>query len=112
MTIRNLLIALGFAGTLAFSVSVTAQEGNFSDQEINQFVNAQNEVMQIRDEYVQRIGATEDRDEVMELEQEANEMMVDAVEDTGLTVSTYSNIAQAASENPELAERIREIMSN
>ena len=112
MTIRNLLMAIGFAGMLVFSVSVAAQGGDFSDQQINQFVDAQNDVMEIRDEYVQRIEATEDRDQVMALEQEANQMMVDAVEDTGLTVDTYSEIAQSASENPELAERIRSVMSN
>jgi hypothetical protein len=105
-------MAIGFAGMLAFSVLATAQNGDFSDQQINQFVDAQSDVMEIRDEYVQRIESAEDRDDVMALEQEANQMMVEAVEETGLTVDTYSDIAQSASENPELAERIRSVMSN
>mgnify|MGYP006285773699 FL=1 len=47
----------------------------------------------------------------MALEQEGNEMMVEAVEETGLTVDTYSSIAQAASDNPDLAERIESMMN-
>jgi len=38
-------------------------------------------------------------------------MMVEAVEDTGLTVETYSEIAQAASQDMELAERIQAKMN-
>ena len=67
--------------------------------------------MEIRDDYVERIESTDDRDEAMELEQEANEMMVEAVEDTGLTVDTYSAIAQAASQDSDLAERIQAMMN-
>lgn len=105
------LIPFGMAGMLALSMSVAAQESDFSDDQINQFVDAQDEVMEIRDEYVERIESTDDRDEAMELEQEANEMMVEAVEDTGLTVDTYSAIAQAASEDSDLAERIQSMMN-
>jgi len=38
-------------------------------------------------------------------------MMVEAVEDTGLTVDTYSAIAQAASQDSDLAERIQAMMN-
>jgi len=37
---------------------------------------------------------------------EANQMMVQAVEDTGLTVDMYSEIAQSATQDTALAERI------
>jgi len=89
-----------------FSLSAIAQDASFSDQQINQFVTAKNAVMEIRDDYVQRIEATDDRDEAMALEQEANQMMVQAVEDTGLTVDMYSEIAQSATQDTALAERI------
>lgn len=111
MSIRLSLVTLGLAVGLAFSSSALAQESDFSNQQLDQFVNAQTQVMEIRDEYVERIEATEDRDEAMALEQEANQVMVDAVENTGLSVDTYSAIAQSASESPDLAERIRALMS-
>lgn len=111
MRLRTLLAPLGLAALLTFSMGAVAQETDFSDQQLDQFVSAQDDVMDIRDEYVQRIEATDDRDEAMALEQEANQMMVEAVEDTGLTVETYSEIAQAASQDMELAERIQAKMN-
>ena len=111
MRLRTLLAPLGLAALLTFSLGAFAQETDFSDQQLDQFVSAQDDVMDIRDEYVQRIEATDDRDEAMALEQEANQMMVEAVEDTGLTVETYSEIAQAASQDMELAERIQAKMN-
>ncbi|QGM21439.1 DUF4168 domain-containing protein [Spiribacter sp. 2438] len=111
MRLRTLLAPLGLAALLTLSLGAVAQETDFSDQQLDQFVSAQDDVMDIRDEYVQRIEATDDRDEAMALEQEANQMMVEAVEDTGLTVETYSEIAQAASQDMELAERIQAKMN-
>jgi len=113
MRIKTSLIALGLASALATaSMTVGAQEdAGFSDSELNNFVDAQTEVMEIRNEYVQRIESTEDREEAMALEQEGNEMMIEAVEDTGLSVDEYSAIAQAASDNPDLAERIESLMN-
>ncbi|WP_041381751.1 DUF4168 domain-containing protein [Spiribacter curvatus] len=113
MRITTPLMSLSLAALMAASMTAGAQSDggtDFSDDQIDQFVEAQNEVMEIRNEYVQRIESTEDREEAMALEQEGNEMMVEAVEDTGLNVDTYSSIAQAASENPELAERIQSMM--
>ncbi|MDR9432843.1 MAG: DUF4168 domain-containing protein [Spiribacter sp.] len=106
MAIRNVITRLSLLGLLMFSLSAIAQDASFSDQQINQFVTAKNAVMEIRDDYVQRIEATDDRDEAMALEQEANQMMVQAVEDTGLTVDMYSEIAQSATQDTALAERI------
>ncbi|MDR9414454.1 MAG: DUF4168 domain-containing protein [Spiribacter salinus] len=111
MRFKTLLIPFSLAGLLALSMTVSAQEADFSDDQLDQFVSAQDEVMEIRDDYVERIESTDDRDEAMELEQEANEMMVEAVEDTGLTVDTYSAIAQAASQDSDLAERIQAMMN-
>ncbi|RZU98762.1 DUF4168 domain-containing protein [Spiribacter vilamensis] len=110
MRIKTTLTSLSLAALMAASMTAGAQSTDFSGEQIDQFVEAQNEVMEIRNEYVQRIESTEDREEAMALEQEGNEMMVEAVEDTGLEVDTYSSIAQAASENQELAERIQSKM--
>lgn len=93
---------------MAFSQPALAQ--SFSDSEIALFVEAQAEVMEIRDEYVALLEQAEDRDEAMALEQEASQLMVSAVEDTGISVAEYSAIAEAAAEDLDLANRIRELM--
>lgn len=111
MHLKTMILPFSLAAMLFVALPAAAQEGDFSDEQLNQFVDAQTEVMEIRDEFVQRIESTEDRDEAMALEQEANELMVEAVEDTGLSVDVYSSIAQTASQDSELAERIRSMMN-
>lgn len=111
MRLITRLISLSLAGMLVVSLSAAAQSGTFSDEQLGQFVEAQNEVMEIRDDYVARIEATDDREAAMALEQEGNQLMIEAVEDTGLTVEAYSEIAQAASEDMELSKRIRSMMN-
>lgn len=85
-------------------------EASFSEETLEQFVEAHSEVMAIRDEYTERLQEAEDRDEAMALQEEANERMVSAVTDTGLSVEEYGQIAQAASADTELAERIEGMM--
>ncbi len=111
MQIKTPLMSLSLAALLMASMGASAQSTEFSDEQLNQFVEAQSEVMEIRNEYVQQIESTEDREEAMALEQEGNEMMIEAVEDTGLSVDTYSAIAQAASDNQDLAQRIESMMN-
>jgi len=111
MQIKTPLMSLSLAALLMASMGASAQSTEFSDEQLNQLVEAQSEVMEIRNEYVQQIESTEDREEAMALEQEGNEMMIEAVEDTGLSVDTYSAIAQAASDNQDLAQRIESMMN-
>ena len=103
------IVLAGVLALIGFSQPTLAQ--SFSDSDIELFVEAQAEVMEIRDEYVVLLEEAEDRDEAMALEQEASQLMVDAVEETGISVADYSAIAEAAAEDMELAERIRELMN-
>jgi hypothetical protein len=77
-----------------------------SDEQIEQFAEAYSEVAQLRDSYTQQIVQAEDPDRATELQQEANEKMIEAVEDKGLTVGEYNMIAEAMDRDPELQERV------
>ena len=103
------IILAGALFLVSFCQAAFAQR--FSDSEIELFVEAQDQVMEIRDEYIVLLEQAEDRDEAMALEQEASQLMVNAVEETGIGVAEYSAIAEAAAEDIDLAERIRELMN-
>lgn len=108
LRLKTQLLAVAFM-LAAFVPPAMAQ--SFTDNDIELFVEAQTEVMEIRDEYIELLEQAEDRDEAMALEQEASQLMVSAVEDTGITVAEYSAIAEAAAEDLDLAERIRALMN-
>jgi glucose/arabinose dehydrogenase len=77
-----------------------------SDEQLERFADAYTEVAQLRDEYTQQIIQAEDPDRATELQQEANERMIEAVEEKGLSVGEYNMIAEAMDRDPELQERV------
>lgn len=83
---------------------------DFSDSEIEKFVAAQDDLETIRQEYSGKLEGTEDPDKAAELQQEASEKMVTVVQDEGLDVETYSNIALAVQSDPELREKVEGMM--
>lgn len=83
---------------------------DFSDAELEKFASAQDELETIRQEYSGKLEKTEDPDKAASLQQEASEKMVTIVQDEGLDVETYSNIALAMQSDPELREKVEDMM--
>lgn len=81
------------------------QAGPVSDKELGQFMTAMASVQDVQEEYVGEIQSTSDGTKAQELRQEAQNKMISAVEDSGLSVPEYNMIAEQLRTNPELAER-------
>lgn len=79
---------------------------DFSEHELEAFAEAQPAIESISEEYASRLNEVEDPQKAAELRQEVNQEMVAAVTDTGIDVGTYNAIAQAMTQDPELAERV------
>ncbi len=86
-------------------------EMNFSDTELQKFVAVQPALENIREDYTGRLDAAADQEEANQLQQEAGQLMVDAVMDEGLDVDTYNNIAMALQADPELRDRVEQMMN-
>ncbi|MEX0618638.1 MAG: DUF4168 domain-containing protein [Pseudohongiellaceae bacterium] len=124
LSIQNLIAAAGLA--LVVSSGANAQQQGqpqgqpppaqqqpqveLDEQTLSQFANALGSVTEIQVEYSESIGATQDPEEAQELQQEAQTKMVEAVEEAGLDVQTYNMIAQQMSADPELQQRIQEML--
>ncbi|MBH8579010.1 DUF4168 domain-containing protein [Halomonas pacifica] len=80
---------------------------NFSDDQLQQFADASQEIAAISQEYTQRLQDAEDEAAQQEIRLEANERMVEEVEATGLEVNTFNAIGQAIQQDPELLERVQ-----
>jgi len=84
---------------------------DFSDQQLQQFADASQEIAVISQEYTQRLQAAEDEQGQQEVRAEANDKMIEVVEDSGLDVETFNAIGQAIQQNPKMMQRVQEMAS-
>ncbi len=124
MRIRNLMTMTALTAALAVAGPLAAQEQgqqqgmpgqqqetiDVSEQQLEQFVDAQTSIVEIQQDFSGRLEGVEDPDKAHELQVQANEEMTSAVEDAGLDVQTYNQIAMAIQNDPELQNRLTEMM--
>lgn len=82
------------------------QAKDFDKAELEAFVEAQAEVSDISQDYQTKMQNADNPEAQASMRQEANQEMVQAVNDAGLDPSTYNSIAQAAQSDPQLAQKI------
>src|SRR5690554_7360075 len=82
---------------------------DFSDEQLQQFAEVSQEIVVISEEYTERLQAAEDEAAQQEVLMEANDKMVEAVEDGGLDVDTFNAIGMAVQQDPELMQRVQEM---
>ncbi|MCG6657752.1 DUF4168 domain-containing protein [Halomonas campisalis] len=80
---------------------------DFSDDQLQQFADASQEIAVISQEYTERLHAAEDEQAQNEVRMEANDKMVEVVEDSGLDVDTFNAIGHAIQQDPELMQRVQ-----
>ncbi len=85
------------------------EQADFSDEELEDFVSLQDEIGDVREEYVSQIEAADSEDEARELQQEAQTEMVEVIEEAGMSVEEYNAIAVAYNSDPSVQERVDEL---
>ncbi|MEC7296165.1 MAG: DUF4168 domain-containing protein, partial [Pseudomonadota bacterium] len=63
----------------------------------------------ISQEYTQRLQEAEDEATQQEVRAEANDRMIEVVEDSGLDVDTFNAIGQSIQQDPEMMQRVQEM---
>lgn len=86
------------------------QSTDFSDDQLKQFIDAQEGVMDVREEYIEKIEAADSPEQAQELQMEANDEMVSIIEEVGMDIPTYNSIATAYSSEPQVRNRIDALM--
>ncbi|HLT13238.1 MAG TPA: DUF4168 domain-containing protein [Marinobacter sp.] len=86
------------------------QDTNFDDAELKRFIDAQEGVMKVREEYIEKIEAADSQQEAQELQMEANDEMVSVIEEVGMDIPTYNSIATAYSSEPKVRNRVDALM--
>ena len=83
-----------------------------SDQQLEQFADAQVSIIEIQQDFSERLQGVEDPERAQELQVQANEEMTSAVDEAGLDVESFNTIAMAIQNDPELQQRLTEMLQN
>ncbi len=79
---------------------------DIDEDKIEKFASAFSDVMEIQETYSGRLEATNDTEQAQALQQRAQNEMIDAVENNGLTVPEYNEVVAMMEQDPALRERI------
>ena len=83
----------------------------FAETDLHTFAAVQGDLDTVRAEYSARLEAASDQEQAAQLQQEASMMMIQAVEAAGMEVETYNEIALALQSDPELRDRVAEMLN-
>lgn len=81
---------------------------DLSEEDIDTFVGAFVAVQEVREDFANRLQEAEDETEAQSMQQEAQDEMVSAVEDAGMSVEEYNEVAMALQNDPELMQEVQE----
>lgn len=82
---------------------------NYSDGQLEKFVNASKKVAVISEEYTPKLQSSADEATRQEVYREADQKMVEVVRKEGMTVEEFNGINQAIQQDPALMERVQNI---
>ena len=112
-TLKATTTAIAFALATAPMVTLTAQgaaaqsEESYSSEELDIFTGALLDVAELRQKYTAQLQNARSEDAQATIVEEANAEIKRVIEDTdGITLDRYTEIAQAASEDQGLNQRI------
>ncbi|MFP4182446.1 MAG: DUF4168 domain-containing protein [Thiohalospira sp.] len=84
------------------------KEIDVDDEMLDNFSDAYVEVRDIQSDFADKLGSVEDREKAQEMQREAQEKMVSAVEDSDLSVQEYNQVASQMQNDPDLREKVME----
>lgn len=127
MNMKTILLAASItalAGTPALAVQAAGQastppqppaygqaqaSADFSDEQLWNYVRAVHRVDEIIGEYQPRVQAAQSEEAAAEVQQEAQEVMISALEEEGISPSEYNQINAVAQQDAQLAQRLTSI---
>jgi len=98
----------GGAGQAPAPGETTPATAALTEQTVDTFVDAFVSVQEIREEFTERLHSASDEAEAQAMQQEAQEKMMQAVEESGMSVQEYNEVAMALQNDPELMQQVQE----
>lgn len=106
--VRCLLATATVFAVLCASNSWAQEE--FDDAELTTFVRTQLQISQLQQHYANILAQTPDAGQQQAIMQQANQEIMGILESEGLSLDRYNAIAEETQGNPELQQRLNNIM--
>jgi transcription initiation factor IIF auxiliary subunit len=82
------------------------QASDISDKKLEKFADSLGEIMEIRQDFTAKLEKTGDPAEAQQLQQEANDKMMETVENNDLSIEEYNAINQAVQNDPQMRDKV------
>ncbi|ARS53500.1 DUF4168 domain-containing protein [Kushneria konosiri] len=111
------LVATGLAATPALAAQEQPTQGaqsqqqsqNFSDDQLQNFASASQEIAGISQDYTKQLQGADGADAQQSIREEANQKMVQAVQDNNLEVEQFNQIGQAVQNDPQMMQKVQQM---
>lgn len=113
------LLALGISGSAAMAQqarpsqtppkSMAAPAANYTDAQLNKFINASQKVALISQEYTPKVQTTNNEASKKKVIEEAEGKMLQALHEQGMTADQFNGLNQAVQQDPKLLQRVQEM---
>lgn len=85
---------------------------SITDDQVKAFADAQSRVREISQKWSPKVNEAQSEEEAVQVQESARQEMIIAVQNTGLTLTQYNEIARAAQSDPKLQQRIQGELSS
>src|SRR5688500_17317915 len=89
--------------------SPTQPAQDFSQAQLQDFADANARIRDIRQSAMQEMQQADGQDERTQIRKQAQQNMLEAIKDSGLTLESYNQVGRAAQSNPQLARQIQQM---
>ncbi|SCZ56230.1 DUF4168 domain-containing protein [Thiohalomonas denitrificans] len=76
------------------------------DATLDTFADAFGKVMNLQQDFASQLEGVESDEEARAMQQQVQEQMVEAVQQSGMSVEEYNNVATQLDQNPKLREKV------
>lgn len=82
------------------------EAADISDKKLEKFADSLGEIMEIREDFTAKLEKTGDPAEAQQLQQQANEKMMNTVQENDLSIQEYNAINRAVQNDPKLRDKV------
>lgn len=82
------------------------QAAQIDEATVDKFADAYKSVMSVQQELATELEEADSTEKAQELQMQAQEKMVGAVVDSGLTIEQYNSVVMELEQNPQLAQQV------
>jgi hypothetical protein len=108
VALTALMLGLGVAAPANLAHAASGSDYGYTESDIEAFAQAASEVQNINVTYDPLFAEAQTKEEQDAIWNEATAMMVAAIQEAGLTIDQFNEIATTAQSDPEFAQEIEE----